>query len=314
MRRSRMATIGCLGVLCILVSAAQAAQRYKLCSTITPQGKVPDLEKLKREVAQNYGDEYARKVIAFLHVLDDPKDMKKSTDAPLRVVFDVAYALKSEDYARARLLRDFLNPAGVQATAPSLASRDDWYKVAVTVSRSCYVYVFQMDTTGKIDPLFPNEDFLSGVTNPLRGDTYYEIPAAPDWAFLDDNVGIEKIYLMACKKQKHALEALYPYFIDAGPKIVEGTWKRVMDSKAEPLPMPDIFASVGEGGGITLRGCGGIRKGPKRKIKIKKTKLQRVDVEEVKEVPYQPTIFTASHDELVKTHWFRHVARKTTRP
>ena len=301
MRTNSTASKWSLGILCAAACACQAAPAYKMASSIRPDGRAPDLAKLKREVAVNYGDEYARKVVEFLRVLDDPTGVAKLPPARrFAVEFDVLYAFASEAYRRAHVLREFLNQDGVQAGAkgaPRLRSRVDYYKVCFSVPKNCHVYVFQMDSTGKIDPFFPNASILPGMGNPVQAGGRYQLPPNPNWAFLDENAGIEKFYIFVSQARKPAIEGLYPYFIDAGPKIVAGTWKRVMENQAKPLDMPPAFDALEETT-VASRGFGG-------QVQAQ-APPQALSVQKQFQINYRPTTYVAAESEFVQTLWFHH--------
>ena len=295
------------GVLLALMVVAHGAVSHQLQGLVKADGTTPDLEGIERRAAGHYGKEYAAKAVEFLRVLADKKDMAaESLSQRIGVEFDVIYALKSEDYQRARLLGDFLSPNGMQigpGRAPELKSSVDWYKVCFSVTQRCYVYAFQVDATGKVDPLFPNEDILPGESNPVRANRQYRVPGDPDWAFLDDNVGIEAFFIFASRKRKRDMEDLYPYFIRASAEIVAGTWQgkptvvapRPKEKPDKAPPTGSVFVVDLEG--TITRGLGGVKKAPQVEITIQQHTT----------VSIRPTLYTASHDEFVQTLWLRHV-------
>ena len=162
------------------LSSAWSAQDYKPCSTITPGGKIPSIVSLEDEIAANYGKEYAAKAVQFLRVLDEKKDVDKVNPSErLRLEFDVLYSFAHEQHRTAYSLRSFLDRLGVQSgaqSAPELKTEVDHYKIAFRASHPWHVYLFQMDATGKIDPLFPNEGIVPREANPVRGNADYQAP------------------------------------------------------------------------------------------------------------------------------------------
>jgi len=221
----------CAGVVLGVAGVSRGAQRYECCSSITPQGTVPSLAKVEKEIAGNYGRRYARNAVAFLMVLDDPRATEKVPLAErLSIQFDMLYLLASERLRVAHSVSDFLSKAGRQTgavgkgRAPFLHSGVDQYKVMLRLSQPWYVYLFQMDSTGKIDPLFPHKTYAPGLFNPVTADRTYQVPYSPNWLALDTNVGFEKIYLFASKVRQPELERLYGYFIATGEKIVKHEW------------------------------------------------------------------------------------------
>ena len=287
-RKVSLCVVLTLGIL----STAWGAQAYKPCSTITPGGKTPTVISLEEEIAANYGKGYASKAVQFLRVLDDKKDVVKvSPSKRLRLQFDVLYAFAHEQHRPAYSLRSFLDKSGVQSgsdSAPELKTEVDWYKIAFQANQPWHIYLFQMDATGKIDPLFPNEDIVPGETNPVRANADYQVPPGRGWATLDTNVGFEKIYLFASKNDKPEIEALYPYFIEAGQQIVAGSWK---------------------GGGLAAKP----RRNRRRfKSQPKVSVITRGFLKKVTQGPlvatmgFGPSLYVAQETEVVQTLWFRH--------
>ncbi len=292
---------------CCAIAVSCAAAEYKKSTAITPQGSVPDLAKLQREVAANYGPDYARKAVAFMRVLEDTKEMVRLPKwKQVKVEFDVLYALQSEEHSRVRVLRRYLNAQGSQqGSAPLLRSGVDHYKLRLRVSRPCYVYAFQVDSTGKIDPFFPNEAILPGGRNPVQPARVYELPPGRNWAYLDQSTGIEKFYLLVSQERKAPIEELSQYFADASAKIVKRQWNWRVDEKneagrpkTEVIEVPDLLAEVNE---VTVytRGFGGMTAGPKQYAKPQYGLGQ--------ELAFEPTVYTAGYNEFVQTLWFKHV-------
>lgn len=88
----------------------------------------------------------------------------------------------------------------------------DHYKIVFTPDKDCYVYIFQVDSSGQVFQLFPMESF-GGVRvtqfNPVKQGKKYVLPS-PDKAFLlDKKVGIERMYFIASHEQNKELESLY---------------------------------------------------------------------------------------------------------
>jgi hypothetical protein len=88
----------------------------------------------------------------------------------------------------------------------------DHYKIVFTPDKDCYVYIFQVDSSGQVFQLFPMESFRGvRVTqfNPVKQGKKYVLPS-PDKAFvLDRQVGIERMYFIASSEQNNELESLY---------------------------------------------------------------------------------------------------------
>lgn len=88
----------------------------------------------------------------------------------------------------------------------------DHYKIVFTPDKHCYVYIFQVDSSGQVFQLFPMESFR-GVRvnqfNPVKQGKKYVLPS-PDKAFLlDQKSGTERIYFVASAERNTELESLY---------------------------------------------------------------------------------------------------------
>jgi len=82
------------------------------------------------------------------------------------------------------------------------------YSVFFEPKRKAYVYVYQIDSLGKIFPLFPNSDF-SSQTNPAPAGQAVTLPSG-DWAFeLDENPGAEEIIVIASRIPLNEVEGLF---------------------------------------------------------------------------------------------------------
>jgi hypothetical protein len=88
----------------------------------------------------------------------------------------------------------------------------DHYKIVFTPDKDCFVYIFQVDSSGQVFQLFPMESFRGARVNqfnPVKQGKKYVLPS-PDKAFvLDKKVGIERMYFIASREQNKELESLY---------------------------------------------------------------------------------------------------------
>jgi hypothetical protein len=88
----------------------------------------------------------------------------------------------------------------------------DTYKLQFTPKQFSYIYVFQVDSSGKIQQLFPMSEFKGmklGNENPVLPNKTYQIPAQDKSFRLDNQTGTEKIYFLATRGQDVFFEAQY---------------------------------------------------------------------------------------------------------
>ena len=71
----------------------------------------------------------------------------------------------------------------------------DTFKVYFSTNEDCYTYIFIYDSQGRIQGLFP--DPKTGLANRIRGTREYSVPPGGLWFELDENPGIETIYVLA---------------------------------------------------------------------------------------------------------------------
>lgn len=88
-----------------------------------------------------------------------------------------------------------------------LNSKDN-YAVYFRPKTPCYVYVYQVDSSQKASPLFPNKEFASTI-NPVTGGSEVWIPQGKDFLYLDNNVGREEIFIFATRQPAPSLENLH---------------------------------------------------------------------------------------------------------
>ncbi len=130
-------------------------------------------------------------------------------------------------------------PGGVGRLKPvrhnEILQSGDHYKIIFTPDEDCYVYIFQVDSSGQIYQLFPMGSF-GGVPvnnyNPVKAGGNYILPA-PDKAFvLDRQVGAERFYLVFSKTENDELAGLYDELTaarDARDSLREATAREKLD-------------------------------------------------------------------------------------
>jgi hypothetical protein len=80
-------------------------------------------------------------------------------------------------------------------------SSSELYRIAFHLSKDSWVYIFQIDSTGKMDWLFPKNPYarFSSGQNPVEPNRWVFLPgrSQEDWFRLDENSGVEHIYSAA---------------------------------------------------------------------------------------------------------------------
>ena len=84
---------------------------------------------------------------------------------------------------------------------------NDNYAIYFKPGRTCYMYVFQEDSTGNVYRLFPNTAYGT-ETNPVSKGKEYWVPAKDTWLYLDENVGRERLYIIASMERSQKLASL----------------------------------------------------------------------------------------------------------
>lgn len=148
------------------------------------------------------------------------------------------------------------------------------YRIVFQPDKKAYFYIFQIDSTGKLDWIFPknNSSPYSSGKNPTEGGLWTKIPSGEDALHLDENLGIEHIYIVATPSRWEALE-----------KALSDAAK----TQAVPVDVPL---------GLRTRGVGGARKTT--------AVPENIDVvsEEIRQM------ITGKNGVLVQERWFQHVA------
>jgi hypothetical protein len=168
------------------------------------------------------------------------------TESPLAPASATAPAeLEMDLEARRRGAREFTR----LKDGDVLTSRVDDYRVVAKALSPGYLYVFQVDTAGKIDWFFPRNATspLSHGSNPLTSGQSIQVPSTESGStlYLDSTVGVEHIYAVFSATR----------------------WPRLEEALARPLPAGEELASreetprgvVQSPNALGLRGVGGER-------------------------------------------------------
>ena len=77
---------------------------------------------------------------------------------------------------------------------------NDNYRVRFTPNRGGYVYVYQIDSKGKAEIVFPNSQY-STASNPVQAKRAYDVPPEGQWLTLDQVPGEEEIVVLAAETE-----------------------------------------------------------------------------------------------------------------
>jgi len=114
-------------------------------------------------------------------------------------------------------------------------SIDDNYKIMFNTESSAYFYIFQIDSNGKIDWLFPINRLTSFSVgkNPVSPNIWTYIPGQYSAFHLDNNWGVEHIFIIGTKFRWHEIEELIE-------KACKNSNKKISINKALNLKMRGI--------------------------------------------------------------------------
>jgi uncharacterized protein DUF4384 len=94
-----------------------------------------------------------------------------------------------------------------QLDYPIGLNTQDNYRISVEFTAESYLYVFQLNSENILIQLFPDESV--GSSNPLTASQKYIIPGAEQWYHLDQQKGVEKIYLTILSDDSDELPEIY---------------------------------------------------------------------------------------------------------
>jgi hypothetical protein len=189
---------------------------------------------------------------------------------------------------RPRILCDMLaRRSGARAFAvlndgDALKSIVDGYILLIQPRTSGYLYVFQVDSAGKLDWVFPKNAASAASTgsNPVPADQVVQIPSGdtPEVLFLDENQGVERIYVVLSASRWDELE------------------RRLAAAQAVPMPSE----SRGLDANFKNRGVGG-----RRRVDGIPSAVKPQD-DGLLELPCSGLEYEASGNRMIICRWFRH--------
>jgi hypothetical protein len=155
-------------------------------------------------------------------------------------------------------------------------TQQDNYKVQYFCNMQCYVYIAQLDSIGKLEPIIPS-NFVAW-SNPMAPNKLYSVPEANNWFFLDENKGVEQIFFIVSKTPRPDIEQLFRK-ISAENKNLKQLQPVTID---QPL--------------YTTRGIKGVREGRQQNVTFQNGSQGR----------YDATLFESVQADFVVTRWFYH--------
>jgi len=141
------------------------------------------------------------------------KSSKGNKDYPSSQLLETAYNQKfSGVMPQLQIIPAFTRDDGkawqTLTDGSALASKDA-YRLNIRLDHDCFVYVWQVDSQGKIFWLYPQNptcDFSSGSNHSLASRGVQLPPGSSDGFELDDTVGIEHLYVAASPTRWENLE------------------------------------------------------------------------------------------------------------
>ncbi|CAN2039299.1 hypothetical protein GMMP15_1160002 [Candidatus Magnetomoraceae bacterium gMMP-15] len=115
--------------------------------------------------------------------------------------FDVNYICKSDILGKPRPIKN-----------GDVLHSGDLYRIVFKPNKKAYIYIFQIDASGKINKLFPMASFKNMVLNnfnPVQKEKTYYLPAHDKYFKLDNNLGQECIYFIVSDNPDKRIDSLY---------------------------------------------------------------------------------------------------------
>lgn len=221
-----------------------------------------------KQVKQNYGKQYASHVEELFEVLLREEKFDPSEAGPRFLEFDVLKMRETVGTYQTAIIKN----------GNMLSVRDNC-KISFTPRERCYIYIFKIETTGKIFPLFPRKKF-SQQTNSLTPNLTYFVPPMKKWLPFDKGYGKEAIILSAFTKGNYDIEKLMKYFNSFNTE-------NSISNKEKAKPVKEIP--------IISKGISGSKKSEKRKLRLPFDEL----------ATFTGTEYTWKDIKFVKTLWYK---------
>ena len=114
----------------------------------------------------------------------------------------------------------------VAITRDTILRSGDKLKMMVELKKKCFLYLFYHTGGGEVHMLFPYD--LRQFVNDYETYKKYYIPRDNMWFELDQQIGLEKFFLLASEKRLTELEALYSSYLGADPQEKQGLAKKIV--------------------------------------------------------------------------------------
>ena len=221
-----------------------------------------------KQVKQNYGKEYASHVEELFEVLLREEKFDPSEAGPRFIEFDVLKMRETVGEYQTAIIKD-----------GNMMSVRDRCKISFTPRERCFIYIFKIETTGKIFPLFPRKKF-SQQTNSLTPNLTYFVPPMKKWLPFDKGYGKEAIILSAFMKGNYGIERLMKYFNAFSTENLAANKERTKPVKEIPIISKGIF---------------GFKKSEERKLRLPFDAL----------TTFTATEYIWKDSKFVKTLWYK---------
>jgi|GEM_PF-1738254 len=164
----------------------------------------PPLEEIRSQLLQGNYSAVRREIEKLLPQSEEASELN---DILKKLKNELSYSIN---------LHYLSNNQNEQNELPSIPSGGS-YRLKYETNDSSYLYVFQIDTQGKVAVLHPNTKY-SSVGNPVNRNSAGWLPSdAPEirWFRLDNHVGEEQIYFIASRWPNSDIEQLFQQLADS---------------------------------------------------------------------------------------------------
>ena len=160
-----------------------------------------------------------------IYSIYQPASGADSLNKPLRLEIDFHY------WDRTTLKKDTVPIGSAASPRDEIVLRSgDYYRFSITASDSCYLYVYQVDTQGKVDRM-PDPVPIS-EPGFLEASITYFLPGAFSRFYLDEQTGRETIYFVGSRRRSKDLEETYQRFLQV-PEMKKDGLRRALLEKIE---------------------------------------------------------------------------------